>query len=152
MAQGCELDAALSEARGLGIADGDGSRDVSGQDAAAKLVAIANAVWGGDLGLEDVEVTGIEELTAASVRDAAASGEAYRLVGTAGEGEAPRVRPLRLQPGHSLAALSGAEKAITVRTDTMGTLTLSGGRSDPRAAGAALLRDVLLLLRVGGRP
>jgi homoserine dehydrogenase len=153
MAQGCELDAALAEARALGIADGDGWQDVSGQDTAAKLVAIANAAWGrAPLRLQDVDVTGIQDLAPASVREADASGAAYRLVGTAGVAETPRVRPERLEAGHPLAAVRGAEKAITFRTDTMGTLTLIGGRSDPRAAGAALLRDVLLLLRIGGRP
>jgi homoserine dehydrogenase len=170
MAQGCELEAALAEARALGIADGDGWQDVSGRDTAAKLVAIANAAWGPPfslrlagrvregvrpefpLSLQDVDVTGIQDLAPASVRNAAASGAAYRLVGTAGVAEAPRVRPERLEAGHPLAAVRGAEKAITFRTDTMGTLTLIGGRSDPRAAGAALLRDVLLLLRIGGRP
>jgi homoserine dehydrogenase len=151
MAQGCELDAALAEARGLGIADGDGRHDLSGRDTAAKLVAIANAAWGGDLRLRDVDVTGIQDLAPASVREAAASGAAYRLVGTAGVDEAPRVRPQRLEAGQPLASVRGAEKAITFRTDTMGTLTLIGGRSDPRAAGAALMRDVLLLLRVGDR-
>jgi homoserine dehydrogenase len=169
MAEGCELDAALAEARQAGIADGDGWQDVSGRDTAAKLVAIANAAWGtapslplagrvGEgvspkfpLSLQDVDVTGIQDLTPISVREAAASGAAYRLVATAGVDEAARVRPERLEPGHPLASVRGAEKAITLRTDTMGTLTLIGGKSDPRAAGAALLRDVLLLLRVGGR-
>jgi homoserine dehydrogenase len=173
MGQGCELEAALAEARRAGIADGDGSQDISGRDTAAKLVAIANAAWWGPaqresslllagrvregvppkfpLSLQDVDVTGIQDLSSASVCEAATSGVAYRLVGTAAVDEAPRVRPERLDAGHPLASVHGAEKAISFRTDTMGTLTLTGGKSDPRAAGAALLRDVLLLLRVGGR-
>lgn len=150
MAAGDDLGAALAEARRLGIADGDGRQDVSGADTAAKLVAIANAVWGGALALEDVEVTGIEGLPPAAVAEAAAGGRPYRLVGTA-DAAGARVHPERLDAGHPLAAVRGAEKAITFHTDTMGTLTLVGGRSDPRAAGAALLRDVLLLLRVGAR-
>jgi len=151
MAAGAALDAALAEARALGIADGDGRQDVSGADTAAKLVAIANAVWDRDLSLEDVALTGIEDLEPAALRGWAAAGGAHRLLASASATGPAVVRPERLDAGHALAGVRGAEKAITFHTDTMGTLTLTGGRSDPRAAGAALLRDVLLLLRVGGR-
>jgi len=154
MGESVELETALAEARERGIADGDGRADVAGADTAAKLVAIANAVWGGDLALEDVAVTGIEGLDPAQVRAAARAGEAVRLIGRAvlEEGRVrAEVRPVRVTRDHPLAGLRGADKAITFETDTMGRLTLSGGRSDPRAAGAALLRDVLLLLRVGPR-
>jgi homoserine dehydrogenase len=151
MAAGVELQPALAEARALGIADGDGGQDVSGADTAAKLVAIANAVWGDAPGLEEVAVEGIQALPPAAVREAAAAGGAYRLVGTACAGGKARVAPRCLDARHPLAAVHGADKAITIWTETMGALTLLGGKSDPRAAGAALLRDVLLLLRVGGR-
>jgi len=151
MAEGVEMSVALDEARERGIADGDGRQDISGADTAAKLIAIANAIWGSEARLDDVSVEGIEHLAPREVRDAAAAGGAYRLVGTAHAAGAASVAPRRLERGHPLVAVRGAEKAITFRTDSFGVLTLVGGRSDPKAAAAALLRDVILLLRVGGR-
>ncbi|HZU17360.1 MAG TPA: homoserine dehydrogenase [Candidatus Dormibacteraeota bacterium] len=154
MAESVDLETALAEARRRGIADGDGRPDVAGVDTAVKLVAIANAVWGTDLTLEDVAVTGIEGLDPDLVRGAARTGGAVRLIGRAAPEDSrvrAEVRPSRVAGDHPLAGVRGADKAITFETDSMGRLTLSGGRSDPRAAGAALLRDVLLLLRVGPR-
>lgn len=158
MAGGIALDDALAEARQRGVADGDGRQDVSGADTAAKLVAIANAVWGGRearaLALADVRVTGIDGLDPEDVRAAARDGEAVRLVGRAridGGTIDATVAPVRTGSDDVLTGVRGTEKAITFETDTMGRITLTGGGSDPRAAGAALLRDVLLLLRVGPR-
>lgn len=156
MARGMRCNDALEEARERGIADGDGRQDLSGADTAAKLVAIANALWEGEhgLALEDVSVAGVDSVDAEEVRAAAGEGGAVRLVGRAWtEDGAIRadVRPVRTGPDHPLTAVCGAEKALSFETDTMGRLTLAGGASDPRAAGAALLRDVLLLLRVGPR-
>jgi homoserine dehydrogenase len=155
MAAGEDMETALAKARELGIADGDGRQDISGVDTAAKVVAIANAIWSIPIELADVSVLGIAGLGPAEVQAAAAAGGAIRLVGTAcmDEGRRPeaRVAPTMLAATQPLAAVRGSEKAITFETTTMGRLTLSGGASDPRAAGAALLRDVLLLLRLGGR-
>ncbi len=151
MAEGAEMEMALDEARQLGIADGDGRQDISGADTAAKLVAIANAIWGSELSLRDVAVEGLERLTTRNVQEAAAAGGAYRLVGTAGADGTASVGPKCLDRTHPLTGVRGAEKAITFHTGSLGVLTLVGGKSDPRAAAAALLRDVVLLLRVGAR-
>jgi homoserine dehydrogenase len=155
MAAGEDMETALARARELGIADGDGTQDLSGTDTAAKVVAIANAVWTTPIGLADVSVEGIAGMEPPEVQAAVEAGGALRLVGMAGhaQGGRPeaRVAPVRLDASHPLAAVRGSEKAITFETATLGRLTLSGGASDPRAAGAALLRDVLLLLRLGGR-
>jgi homoserine dehydrogenase len=151
MAKGVDIERALTEARQLGISDGDGRQDVSGADTAAKLVTLVNAIWDRGMALGDVEVEGIEQLAPETVRAAAGEGSAYRLVGSADRFGTASVAPRRLERSHPLAAIGGAEKGITFTTDLFGALTLLGGRSDPTAAGAALLRDVLLLARVGGR-
>lgn len=61
------------------------------------------------------------------------------------------VLPRILDLSHPLAGVHGAEKAVSFISDTMRRLTLVDGKSDPVSAGAALLRDVLLLIRVGAR-
>jgi homoserine dehydrogenase len=57
------------------------------------------------------------------------------------------VRPSLLDPTHPLFHVSGTEKGITFFTDTMGSVTLTGGRSNPRGAAAALLKDLINIYR-----
>ena len=74
-----------------------------------------------------------------------------RLVGRAERGENGRVRaqvaPEALPPDHPLAAVDGAEKGITYVTDSMDRVTVLGGKSDPRGAAAALLKDLINIYR-----
>jgi homoserine dehydrogenase len=138
---------ALAEAQRLGIAEPDPTLDVEGHDTANKLALIANIAMDADLGPGDVGRAGITGLDARAVAAAAAAGRAYRLVGRAARDGDGRVRaqvaPEALAPDHPLASVDGAEKAITYTTDTMHRVTVMGGKSDPRGAAAALLKDVL---------
>jgi homoserine dehydrogenase len=143
---------ALARAQVAGIAERDPRLDVGGWDTAAKLVLIAGAVWGRTTRLADAEVTGIEAVTPSEIAGATARGGAIRLVGSAWlEDGMPRVRvePVELPADHAFAHVDGAEKAITFTTDTLGRITVAGGASSPRAAAAAMLRDVLNLDRCG---
>jgi homoserine dehydrogenase len=142
---------ALAEAQRLGIAEPDPTLDVEGYDTANKLALIANVAMDADLAPEEVERTGITGLDGAAVKAAAAAGRVYRLVGRADRGPDGRVRarvaPDALAADHPLAAVDGAEKGITYTTDTMHRVTVMGGKSDPRGAAAALLKDVLNIYR-----
>jgi len=46
--------------------------------------------------------------------------------------------------------VDGAQKGITFFTDTMDSVTVTGGKSDPAGAAAALLKDIIN--NIGGRP
>jgi homoserine dehydrogenase len=154
MRGGQEYADALAEAQRLGIAEPDPTLDVEGYDTANKLALITNVCLAADLAPEDVERTGITGLAAEAVRGAAAGGKVYRLVGRADRDATGRVRarvaPEALPADHPLAAVDGAEKGITYTTDTMHRVTVLGGKSDPRGAAAALLKDVLNIYRGAG--
>jgi homoserine dehydrogenase len=151
MRAGTDYAAALAEAQRLGIAEPDPTLDVEGYDTANKLALIANVCLGADLGPGDVERTGITGLGGDAVRAAAAEGRVFRLVGRAAREADGRVRarvaPEPLAADHPLAAVDGAEKGITYTTDTMHRVTVVGGKSDPRGAAAALLKDILNIYR-----
>ena len=74
-----------------------------------------------------------------------------RLVGAAKREEfgrvSARVAPELLPPDHPLAGVEGAEKGITYTSDTMDRVTVVGGKSDPRGAAAALLKDLINIHR-----
>ena len=148
---GQSYEEALAEAQALGIAETDPTLDVEGFDTANKLALIANVCMGADLTPEDVERTGIAGISLAEVQSASASGKIMRLVGVARRDEtgrvSARVAPELLPPDHPLAGVEGAEKGITYTSDTMDRVTVAGGKSDPRGAAAALLKDFINIYR-----
>lgn len=150
MEEGLDYSRALEEAQAKGIAEPDPSLDVGGWDTACKLVLIANAVLGTAFSLKDVEVEGIDEASDTAVHEAAGQGRAVKLLGgyDAGTGWKLRVGPAVLDPDHPLFGVRGTSKGITFTTDTMGAVTVSGGKSDPRGAAAALLKDIIHIYKL----
>jgi homoserine dehydrogenase len=148
MAEGLSYEKALQEAQSWGIAEPDPSDDVEGRDSAAKLLLIANTCLDTDFALADVRVTGITGMPADFVADAETAGKSVKLLAGASPRKSGRawgleVRPSILDPSHPLFYVNGTEKGITFFTDTMGSVTLTGGRSNPRGAAAALLKDLI---------
>jgi len=152
MADGLSYEEALQEARRWGIAEPDPCIDVEGWDSAAKLVLIANSCLDTEFGLGDVNVSGIAGMPAEFIAGARAEGKSVKLLASAspgrkGKGWALEVRPSVLDPSHPLFHVNGTEKGITFLTDTMGSVTVTGGRSNPRGAAAALLKDLINVYR-----
>lgn len=146
MESGGSFEAALAEMQRRGIAEADPALDVDGWDQAVKLVILANAVLHRPTTLADVRVTGIREVTATALREAAARGERLVLLGRA----APRqgdwqlsVAPTALPLDHPLARMSGDEMGIVYRTDIAGTHHATSAETDAVPTAAAMLRDLL---------
>ena len=152
MGEGLDYGEALREAQDKGIAEPDPSSDVGGWDTAAKILLITNACLDADYVLKDVRVSGIVGLDVAFVRSARGEGRSVKLLATAAPGRGGArwsldVRPSVLDPTHPLAHVNGTEKGISFLTDSMGTVTVTGGRSSPRGAAAALLKDIVNIFR-----
>jgi homoserine dehydrogenase len=150
MDQELGYEAALSEARQEGIAEPDPSMDVEGWDTASKILLISNAVVGTDFSLSEVKVEGITNISPEFLQEAKKEGKAVKLLGTLmkqGNQFSAEVRVCPLEPSHPLFGVSGTNKGITYLTDTMGSITVIGGKSDPRGAAAALLKDIINIYR-----
>ncbi len=158
MGKGRSYDACLEEAKARGIAEPDPSLDVSGRDTAIKLLLIARAIWESDITLEDIAIEGIAQLPLHFVRRATREGKKVKLIGrleretkelARGEKKEKQgkiyasVQPQAIDSNHPLFNVDGTNKAIAFTTDTMGIVSVSGGKSDPRGAAAALLKDIL---------
>ena len=144
--EGTSYGKALKEAQALGIAETDPTLDVEGYDTRNKLVLISNSLLGTGFSLEDVPVQGITGITPQDILNAEADGKVLKLVASAsidGETISLNVAPKALEKTHPLAAISYSEKGITYTTDTMGKITVLGGKSSPVGAAAALLKDVI---------
>ena len=139
-------DVALKEAQKLGIAETDPSYDVEGKDSANKTLLIANRVFGQTLSLSDVSVQGITEVTPEDIEEARKSDKVIKLIGEVkivGNSFKLSVGPKALDKTHTLASVNGSEKAISYNTDTMGSITVMGGKSSPVGAAAAMLKDLI---------
>jgi homoserine dehydrogenase len=137
---------ALAEAQRLGYAEADPSDDVNGRDAAAKMAILARLAFNTPVHLDDVRYEGIEHLTAEDMAFARDLGLALKLLGTAERvdgGLSVRVHPVFLYGGHPLASVSGPFNAVTIESDAITEVTLSGPGAGGRQTASAVLGDVV---------
>jgi homoserine dehydrogenase len=137
---------ALAEAQRLGYAEADPTEDVNGKDAAAKMAILARLAFNTPVHLDDVFYEGIEHLTADDMEYARDLGLGLKLIGTAERvdgGLSVRVHPAFLYAGHPLASVSGPFNAVTIESQAITEITLSGpGAGGPQTA-SAVLGDVI---------
>lgn len=137
---------ALAEAQRLGFAEADPSEDVDGRDAAAKMAILARLAFGTPVHLDDVRYEGIEHLTADDMAYARDLGLALKLIGTAERIDgrlSVRVHPAFLYGAHPLASVNGPFNAVTIESEAITEITLSGpGAGGPQTA-SAILGDVV---------
>ena len=130
--------AALQRAQELGYAEADPTDDVTGRDAAAKMAILARLAFSTPVHLDQVTYEGIEHITAEDVAYARDLGLGLKLIGTAERvdgGISVRVHPAFLYPGHPLASVHGSFNAVTIESDAITEITLSGpGAGGPQTA------------------
>jgi homoserine dehydrogenase len=143
---GMTFEEALVEAQRLGYAEADPGEDVNGRDAAAKMAILARLAFNTPVHLDQVRYQGIEQIQPDDLEYARELGLGLKLVGTAeriGDGLSVRVHPAFLYPGHPLASVSGPFNAVTVESDAITEITMSGpGAGGPQTA-SAVLGDVI---------
>ena len=155
MAAGSTYDEALAEAQRCGYAEADPSDDVSGRDAAAKMAILARLAFGAPVRLEDVPYEGIEHLEPDDMEYARELGLGLKLIGTAERrdgGLSVRVHPAFLYAGHPLSSVSGPFNAVTVESEAITEITMSGPGAGGRQTASAVLGDVVSVMTGGARP
>ncbi|MDI6726280.1 MAG: homoserine dehydrogenase [Smithellaceae bacterium] len=139
---------ALREAQKLGIAETDPGLDVEGWDTRNKLYLIGSRIFGKDIALQDIQVTGIKGILPEVMANASAQGQVIKLLGSACLENGMltlKVEPRALEMDHPLASVNYSEKAICYETDTMGRVMVMGGKSSPVGAAAAMVKDLIHL-------
>lgn len=147
LTDGLTWEQATDRAREEGVLEGDGSWDLEGWDATAKLVILANAVLGVSTSMDDVRRTGITKLDVESLRAAHERGERCRLLAEAkrdaGGGYEFSVAPTSLSPDHPLGRLGPRQMGVVYETDIYGTMTAIIEEPSPLPSAATMLRDLL---------
>jgi len=149
MAKGKKYDNALKQAQKLGYAEADPTGDVEGHDAMGKVVILANTVMGAAITEKQVRCKGISKITAAMVQDAKKKGQVYRLIGevrrTKTGGIAASVKPTLVAAESFLGGVTGPRNALTIETDTLGEVVISGPGAGKIETGFSVLSDLLNL-------
>jgi homoserine dehydrogenase len=137
---------ALAEAQRLGYAEADPAEDVDGRDAAAKMAILARLAFDTPVHLDQVRYEGIEHIQPDDLEYARELGLGLKLIGTAervGEGLSVRVHPAFLYPGHPLASIGGPFNAVTVESEEITEVTMSGPGAGGVQTASAVLADVI---------
>jgi len=150
---GCGYEEALAQAQRLGFAEADPSDDVGGADAAAKMAILARLAFGVPVHIDDVRCEGITAITSDDIAYAREFGLSLKLIGTAErleQGISVRVHPAFLYGGHPLASVNGAFNAVTVESEAITEITMSGPGAGGSQTASAVLGDVVDA--IGGAP
>ena len=144
---GVTFEQALEEAQRLGYAEADPSEDVDGRDAAAKMAIIARLAFETPVHIDQVLYEGIAHIQPDDLEYARDLGLGLKLIGTAervgDHALSVRVYPAFLYPGHPLASINGPFNAVTVESEAITEITMSGpGAGGPQTA-SAVLSDVI---------
>jgi homoserine dehydrogenase len=143
----------LKRAQDLGYAEADPTEDVNGKDAAAKMAILARLAFHAEVTLDNVPFEGIEEITSDDLDYAKEFGLVLKLLGVAERrdgGVSVRVFPAFLYSGHPLASVVGPFNAVTLESEAITEVTLSGpGAGGPQTA-SAVLGDVVSVMSSAG--
>ena len=119
LSHGCSFGEAISEAQHKGFAERDPGQDVSGKDAACKLVVIAAVAFNVVLDLDDVKCEGIAKVTPEAATRARLDGSVPRLVAQlrrTGGGWRGRVAPRVVNRDDPLASAREEDNVVVVRS------------------------------------
>ena len=147
LSDGISFDDAFERAKDEGVLEGDGSWDIDGWDAAAKLTILTKAVMGLPARIKDVERTGIRDLPASQLSQARERGYLYRLIARTDRQEDGvfqlSVKPTPLPSTHPFGRLGQKQMGVVYETDIYGTITLIINEENPIPSAATMLRDLL---------
>ncbi|MEG1602233.1 MAG: homoserine dehydrogenase [Cloacibacillus sp.] len=146
MGEGATYADALIEATSLGYAEADPSGDVEGWDAAVKVAILSKIIYGKEVQVKDITRIGITQITPRQIEEARKAGFAIKLIAGVrfdSFGMHPYVMPKEISLASPLASINGATNAITIQTDNLGDITISGPGAGRRETAQALLGDMI---------
>lgn len=143
--KGRSFEEGIRRAQSMGIAETDPTADLEGWDSAVKVAVLAIVLMGAPLRLEQVQRTGIRELSEEKIRSVRSAGMRYKLVCRAerrGQNVDCRVQPELLLASDPLANLEGSSSAVRFDLDVFG-LSIVEHNPGIEATGYGLLADFL---------
>ena len=143
--QGWSYEKALGEAQKLGFAEADPTNDVTGKDAAFKMVILSQFAFGIQLTINDFNVTGIDRLSAFDVQQAGKFGYVIKLVGISrviNDGVFVEVAPVLIPVDHPLATINNEYNAVMVTGQAVGDTLFYGRGAGGLPTANSVLSDI----------
>ena len=143
--QGWSYEKALREAQKLGFAEADPTNDVTGKDAAFKMVILSQFAFGIQLTINDFNVTGIDRLSAFDVQQAGKFGYVIKLVGISrviNDGVFVEVAPVLVPVDHPLATINNEYNAVIVTGQAVGDTLFYGRGAGGLPTANSVLSDI----------
>jgi homoserine dehydrogenase len=147
---GLDLGAAVGMAQERGLAEADPTLDLDGSDAAHKLVILAEVAFHTAARFDQIEREGIAGITPTDVKVADEFGYVIKPVAVARklpEGLDLRVHPALVPFTHALGPVSDEYNAVLVRGHATGETLFYGRGAGSLPTAAAVLSDIVELVR-----
>jgi homoserine dehydrogenase len=141
MADGLPFAEALLDAKNKGYAETNPSLDIDGDDAAAKLVIMANWIMGYKVTLKDVDKTGITDIDPEEFIKAAKEKKAIKLIAKCNNKEL-FVKPIAIQKDDPIY-VNGTLNAVTFKSEHSGEQTIIGKGAGGMETASSILRDLI---------
>jgi homoserine dehydrogenase len=141
MTEGLTFEQSLSDAKNKGYAEAEPSLDINGDDAAAKLVIMANWVMGYKVTMRDVEKKGITNIKLDDIENAKKERNAIKLIAKC-DRKNLYVKPI-LVPFDDPICVNGTLNAVTFRSEHSGQQTIIGRGAGGMETASSILRDLI---------
>lgn len=141
MEGGLTYETAMNDAKEKGYAEADPSLDIDGFDAAAKLVIMANWLMGMKVTMKDVKCSGITKVNLSDVKEAAARGNAIKLLAMC-DGRRLQVAPTEVSKTDPIC-VNGTLNGVTFFSEHSGQQTIIGRGAGGMETASAMLRDLI---------
>lgn len=141
MANGLHFSEALQDAKEKGYAETNPILDIDGDDAAAKLVIMANWIMGYKVTLKDVDKTGITKIARDEIIKATREGKSLKLIATCDK-EQLFVRPIPISKDDPIC-VNGTLNAVTFQSEHSGAQTIIGKGAGGMETASSVLRDLI---------
>lgn len=135
----------LKDAQKLGYAEADPAFDIEGNDTAHKLAILTSLAFGTTISLDDIYMEGISNISQADIRAAGELGYRIKLLGVAvrtDTGIEQCVHPTMVPTDSVIAQVQGVTNAVSINTDLLGELLLSGPGAGGNATASAVIGDI----------
>jgi homoserine dehydrogenase len=141
MANGLHFSEALQDAKEKGYAETNPILDIDGDDAAAKLVIMANWIMGYRVTLKDVDKTGITNINQEEIIKATREGKSLKLIATCDK-EQLFVKPIPICKDDPIC-VNGTLNAVTFQSEHSGAQTIIGKGAGGVETASSVLRDLI---------
>jgi homoserine dehydrogenase len=138
--------AALEEAQEKGYAEADPTLDVEGIDAAHKLAILMALAYGAQIDYDAIHVEGITCLEPIDIQFAKEFGYQIKLLAITrddGQRVEARVHPTMLPQDHIMASVLGANNAVYITGDAVGSILLYGRGAGMMPTASAVAADLI---------